>query len=262
MTRATSTRRAVPPFVPSIAPVAPGSATVFPGQPAQGNPQGPLGPPAKQGSAPGVLGPSGAPQLPPRRGAPVRTAGHPARRLSRGSPRACRPATATRIRSRRFGASMRSPGACAANAPGIASRTSARSFPTRSRRPTSSPMRPPTVTMRSSSTSSATSCSRSTSSRCCSRSAARAASPRSPRGLSEKLIRRHPHVFGEAQTETAGEVLRNWDRIKREQEGRGADDPFADVPENLPASALRAKGPAPRGLGRARGRRARRRAAR
>jgi MazG family protein len=51
----------------------------------------------------------------------------------------------------------------------------------------------------------------------------------------QKLIRRHPHVFGEAQAETAGEVLRNWDRIKREEEGRGADDPFADVPENLPA---------------------------
>jgi nucleoside triphosphate diphosphatase len=30
-------------------------------------------------------------------------------------------------------------------------------------------------------------------------------------------------------------VLRNWDRIKREEEGRGAGDPFADVPENLPA---------------------------
>ena len=39
----------------------------------------------------------------------------------------------------------------------------------------------------------------------------------------------------EAEAETAGEVLRNWDRIKREEEGRGADDPFADVPENLPA---------------------------
>ncbi len=35
--------------------------------------------------------------------------------------------------------------------------------------------------------------------------------------------------------ETAGEVLRNWDRIKREEEGRGAGEPFADVPENLPA---------------------------
>jgi len=51
----------------------------------------------------------------------------------------------------------------------------------------------------------------------------------------QKLIRRHPHVFGETEAETAGEVLKNWDRIKREQEGRGAGDPFADVPENLPA---------------------------
>ena len=54
-------------------------------------------------------------------------------------------------------------------------------------------------------------------------------------GMNEKLIRRHPHVFGEAEAESAGEVLRNWDRIKREEEGRGAEDPFADVPENLPA---------------------------
>ena len=52
--------------------------------------------------------------------------------------------------------------------------------------------------------------------------------------LTEKLIRRHPHVFGEAEAESSREVLRNWDRIKREVEGRGADDPFADVPENLP----------------------------
>ncbi|MEK6276551.1 MAG: MazG family protein [Actinomycetota bacterium] len=51
----------------------------------------------------------------------------------------------------------------------------------------------------------------------------------------EKLIRRHPHVFGEAEADSAGDVLRNWDRIKREVEGRGEDEPFADVPENLPA---------------------------
>jgi MazG family protein len=49
--------------------------------------------------------------------------------------------------------------------------------------------------------------------------------------MTEKLIRRHPHVFGEVEAETAGEVLRNWDQIKREVEGR---DPFGDVPENLP----------------------------
>jgi uncharacterized protein YabN with tetrapyrrole methylase and pyrophosphatase domain len=53
--------------------------------------------------------------------------------------------------------------------------------------------------------------------------------------MAQKLIRRHPHVFGEAEANTAGEVLRNWDRIKREEEGRGAEEPFADVPENLPA---------------------------
>ena len=53
--------------------------------------------------------------------------------------------------------------------------------------------------------------------------------------MSEKLIRRHPHVFGEADAETAADVLRNWDRIKREEEGRGAEEPFADVPANLPA---------------------------
>jgi MazG family protein len=60
----------------------------------------------------------------------------------------------------------------------------------------------------------------------------------------EKLIRRHPHVFGEQsgrsaeliagrRPQTAGEVLGNWDRIKREVEGAG--EPFAGVPENLPA---------------------------
>ena len=54
-------------------------------------------------------------------------------------------------------------------------------------------------------------------------------------GTVQKLIRRHPHIFGEAEAKTAGEVLRNWDRIKREEEGRGAGEPFADVPENLPA---------------------------
>lgn len=52
--------------------------------------------------------------------------------------------------------------------------------------------------------------------------------------LTEKLVRRHPHVFGAAEAESAQEVLANWDQIKRDVEGRGADDPFADIPENLP----------------------------
>jgi MazG family protein len=50
----------------------------------------------------------------------------------------------------------------------------------------------------------------------------------------EKLIRRHPHVFGEAEAATAAEVLRNWDQIKSSEPGR---EPglFGEVPENLPA---------------------------
>src|SRR5438874_6103079 len=45
----------------------------------------------------------------------------------------------------------------------------------------------------------------------------------------EKLIRRHPHVFGEAEAETAGDVLRNWDRIKEGEAGRERGL-FAEVP--------------------------------
>jgi uncharacterized protein YabN with tetrapyrrole methylase and pyrophosphatase domain len=50
----------------------------------------------------------------------------------------------------------------------------------------------------------------------------------------QKLIRRHPHVFGDVDAASADEVLRNWDEIKAGEHGR---DPgiFGDVPENLPA---------------------------
>jgi len=49
----------------------------------------------------------------------------------------------------------------------------------------------------------------------------------------QKLIRRHPHVFGAVAVDGAADVLRNWDAIKREEPGR-APGVFADVPENLP----------------------------
>src|SRR3954452_3698059 len=49
-----------------------------------------------------------------------------------------------------------------------------------------------------------------------------------------KLVRRHPHVFGDVEAESAGEVLRNWDAIKRDEPGRERGL-FAEVPENLPA---------------------------
>ena len=49
----------------------------------------------------------------------------------------------------------------------------------------------------------------------------------------QKLIRRHPHVFGEADAATAGEVLKSWDAIKATEPGREAGI-FGEVPENLP----------------------------
>ncbi len=64
----------------------------------------------------------------------------------------------------------------------------------------------------------------------------------------EKLIRRHPHVFGDVEVSGAEEVLRNWEAIKRaEKEANGEEvDRFADVPRALPA-LLRAGKVAKRG---------------
>jgi MazG family protein len=50
----------------------------------------------------------------------------------------------------------------------------------------------------------------------------------------EKLIRRHPHVFGDVDAETADEVLRNWNRIKQDDERGG--ELFGDIPETLPST--------------------------
>ncbi len=57
--------------------------------------------------------------------------------------------------------------------------------------------------------------------------------------ITEKMIRRHPHVFGDARVKNVGEVRDNWDRIKREVEHKGADDArlFDGVPRSLPTLA-------------------------
>jgi MazG family protein len=59
------------------------------------------------------------------------------------------------------------------------------------------------------------------------------------RAVTDKLIRRHPHVFGEVEADTPGRVRANWERLKREQEGR--EGVFHDVPEGLPALLLARK---------------------
>jgi len=53
------------------------------------------------------------------------------------------------------------------------------------------------------------------------------------RRIEEKMIRRHPHVFGDVTVESADEVVRNWEQIKRgEDRSRSALD---GVPRRLPA---------------------------
>ena len=53
------------------------------------------------------------------------------------------------------------------------------------------------------------------------------------RGIVEKLVRRHPHVFADAEVSGTEHVLENWERIKaREKAGRGVLD---GVPRSLPA---------------------------
>lgn len=53
------------------------------------------------------------------------------------------------------------------------------------------------------------------------------------RAIHGKLVRRHPHVFGESDVDTPGAVKRQWDDLKTQEEGR--DGLFHDVPETLPS---------------------------
>jgi tetrapyrrole methylase family protein/MazG family protein len=56
------------------------------------------------------------------------------------------------------------------------------------------------------------------------------------RGINAKLIRRHPHVFGDVSVSSIADVLANWDRIKREEKGDREDaSRLGEVPAALPA---------------------------
>jgi MazG family protein len=63
------------------------------------------------------------------------------------------------------------------------------------------------------------------------------------RGIAEKMIRRHPHVFGDARADTAGDVLRRWEEIKRREKeatggpgaARAGGSVLSGVPRALPA---------------------------
>jgi MazG family protein len=56
--------------------------------------------------------------------------------------------------------------------------------------------------------------------------------------VADKMVRRHPHVFGEDQASTSGDVLRSWEAIKaaeREQKGKQDESMLDSVHKGLPA---------------------------
>jgi MazG family protein len=55
-------------------------------------------------------------------------------------------------------------------------------------------------------------------------------------GISEKMVRRHPHVFGDTDVADADEVVRNWEEIKRDERKASLKTSVLDgVPPSLPA---------------------------
>ena len=55
--------------------------------------------------------------------------------------------------------------------------------------------------------------------------------------VSEKMIRRHPHIFGTVQVDSSAEVLQNWDEIKKkEKEGKSwIESPLREIPKERPS---------------------------
>jgi len=53
--------------------------------------------------------------------------------------------------------------------------------------------------------------------------------------MRQKLVRRHPHVFGEVDVDSAADVKRNWDQIKDEERGSERESQMDGVPRALPA---------------------------
>ncbi len=55
------------------------------------------------------------------------------------------------------------------------------------------------------------------------------------KGLNEKLIYRHPHIFGDVQVQNAREVEQNWESLKLKEKGRKKKQVLEGVPVSLPA---------------------------
>jgi tetrapyrrole methylase family protein/MazG family protein len=59
------------------------------------------------------------------------------------------------------------------------------------------------------------------------------------RGVHDKLVHRHPHVFGQVEADTPGQVIANWEAIKKEEKGRASVT--EGIPSQLPALMLASK---------------------
>ena len=55
--------------------------------------------------------------------------------------------------------------------------------------------------------------------------------------LNAKLVRRHPHVFGDAEAATSGDVLRNWEQIKQKEKQQKSEKNslLEEIPRTMPA---------------------------
>jgi nucleoside triphosphate diphosphatase len=61
------------------------------------------------------------------------------------------------------------------------------------------------------------------------------------RDIGDKLVRRHPHVFGDTQARDTGAVLKQWDAIKRTEKNSENDGYFAGLTRALPSLLLAQK---------------------
>lgn len=53
--------------------------------------------------------------------------------------------------------------------------------------------------------------------------------------INDKLVRRHPHVFGEQRVKSAAEQVENWERIKKGEKGEERRSAIAGIPPHMPA---------------------------
>ncbi|MFD1606660.1 nucleoside triphosphate pyrophosphohydrolase [Oceanobacillus luteolus] len=61
------------------------------------------------------------------------------------------------------------------------------------------------------------------------------------RSITNKMVHRHPHVFGEEQVDSVDQVLTNWDALKQQEKGKKHDTLLGGIPKHLPSLAKAAK---------------------